>query len=142
MNYQIELLIARDIDEVSALYIDKKAMLNWEQGLKSIESVTGTLFESGSRGDLIFMHGNHEMRMYVTVESSHLPDEITMIYEVKGAWNRCANFFKKHALGTLWIMDVEFRFEEEPKIPLERFMEQTKLGMTYFKDYVESRTMD
>jgi hypothetical protein len=142
LKYQIELLIERDIEDVSPLFIDKKAMLVWEKGLKSIESHTGELFESGSKGDLIFWIHDQEMHMHVTVESCHLPDEITLVYEVKGTWNRCVNTFIKHPLGTSWIMDVEFKFEEDPKIPKERFMEQTKMGMTYFKDYVEARTKD
>jgi hypothetical protein len=142
MKYQIEMLIKRDIQQVSSLYIDKTGMLVWEKGLKAIESTRGTLFEQGSQGDLIFVFGDQKMRMHVTVESSHLPDEITMIYEMKGAWNRCVNSFLHHHHGTRWIMDVEFRFEVEPNIPLERFMEQTQAGMTLFKDYVEMRKND
>jgi hypothetical protein len=139
MIYQIEMIIQAPRDWVASLYIDHNGMKAWETGLESIESHTGQLFDEGSQGDLIFRFGDSEMRMHVHVESSHLPDDITLIYQVPGAWNRCVNYFKHHDEGTLWIMDVEFRFDNPVDIPLERFIEKTTQGMTLYKNFCEMR---
>lgn len=139
MIYQVEMLIKAPRDLVSKLYIDKTSMKAWQSGLESIESHEGDLFDSGSHGDLVFKFGNQEMRMYVSVESSHLPDDITLIYQVKGAWNRCVNTFKGHLEGTLWIMEVEFKFDEPMDLPIERFIKKTTEAMNLYRDFIEMR---
>ncbi len=139
MIYQVEMIIKAPRDFVASLYVDPSSMKDWESGLESIESHQGQLFDEGSHGDLVFKFGNQEMRMHVSVESSHLPHEVTMIYQVPGAWNRCVNHFMDHHEETRWIMDVEFKFEHDIEVPLERFIEKTTQGMMLYKNYCEMR---
>ncbi len=136
MKYQVEVLIERKRDDVVAAYLDIDMMKKWEKGLTDIESVKGSLFEEGSEGYLHFSFGDQTMKMKVTNEKITIPEQIIQIYEVPGAWNRCDNHFIDQNGHTLWIMDVEFRFAEDPNLPIERFIEQTKAGMVLFKDFM------
>lgn len=137
MIYTTELIIKANIDTVSMLFVDKNSMNQWEPGLKAIESTQGNLFEEGSEGDLVFQFGEHEMRMHVVVESDDLPNQITLIYQVPGAWNRCVNHFIPMSNQTKWVMDVEFRFDVEPNLSTDQFAEKTLHSMTLFKAFVE-----
>lgn len=140
MKYQVDVVIHAPRDRVIQAYLDKEAMKEWETGLTKIESVEGLLFEQGSIGYLHFAFGEHHMKMKVANEKILLPDQIIQIYEVPGAWNRCDNHFTQQNQDTHWTMDVEFIFDEDPKLPIQRFMDQTLAGMKMFKTYIEGKT--
>lgn len=139
MKYVVEMMIDAPRDAVIKHYLDPESMKVWETGLSKIESIQGSLFEQGSVGYLHFNFGEHQMKMKVTNETINLPDHIIQIYEVPGAWNRCDNHFIELKQQTRWIMDVEFRFDDDPHFPIERFMDKTRAGMTIFKAYIEDK---
>ncbi|RJX24124.1 MAG: SRPBCC family protein [Acholeplasma sp.] len=140
MKYQVDLFVSAPREKVFSAYLDHDAMKEWETGLTKIESIQGSLFDEGSIGYLHFIFGEHQMKMKVTNEKIECPDHIIQIYEVPGAWNRCDNHFIDLKDKTHWIMDVEFRFDEDPNLPIERFMDKTKAGMAIFKAYIEGKT--
>src|SRR3989339_433577 len=88
VKYGISIQIKEKKDRVAELYVDKELMHLWEQGLERVDSYQGTLFETGSKGALVFMFNQKEMPMKVSVENNSLPQSLSVIYEVPGAWNR------------------------------------------------------
>ena len=88
-------------------------------------------------GYLVFKFGDQEMKMKVSVVSNTLPDQITQIYEVPGAWNQCINQFVEVDGQTKWTMDVIFMLESEKDIPRERFIAKTTEAMHILKNFVE-----
>lgn len=137
MTYTCEMIIHGKREWVTKNYIDKNQMPLWEKGLLKIIDVKGQLFDTGSEGYMIFVFGDQEMKMKVSVELNALPEQIIQIFEVPGAWNRCDNHFYEMGEDTKWVMDVTFLFDEETNIPKERFIEKTTAGMQIFKDFVE-----
>lgn len=139
MKYQVEVIINEEINKVTSLYVDLDQMPLWEKGLVRIVHNEGMLFQTHSKGQLIFSFGGVEMPMKVTVEKENLPDQIIQIFEVPGAWNRCDSHFLSDHNQTKWQMDVEFRFENPVDLPIERFIEKTTESMNIFKKYVEGK---
>lgn len=137
MEYTCEIMIDASLLEVTKLYIDKENMVIWEKGLTEIIDQKGHLFETNSEGDLVFNFDQKQMIMHVKVEKNELPEQIIQIFTVPGAWNRCDSKFYNKNGKTRWVMDVTFLFDEDPKLPVERFIEKTTSGMRVFKQFVE-----
>ena len=136
MQYQVEMVLPFKRTFVIEKFLNLDEMTRWEKGLSHIEVIEGTLFESDSKGVLVFSFGDHEMRMHMTVKHVNLPDSIDLIYEVPGVWNLCVNHFIEDNQNTRWIMDVTFTFEEHMDVPKERFIDKTTEGMMQFKTYL------
>ncbi len=137
MIYQIEMEIKRKIEDVARLYTDLDQMSQWEENLDHIEQKKRLLFENGSEAIFYFRQGESLMPMKVYVESNQIPHEITMIYQVKGVWNRCVNTFVDQKDETHWIMQVEFRFENREEPDQAIFENGTRQGMLKFKTFAE-----
>ncbi len=138
MKYTCEIIIDEDINRVTELFRDYSLMPKWKPGLTEIQHIEGEINQLGSITNLCFQWEDQKMVMKETIESNQLPDLITLVYEVKGAWNRCVNHFYEIPQGTRWVMESEFRFEEKNDIPLKAFEEKTLNGMMLFKSFVES----
>lgn len=137
MEYQVNITIQRTLKDVTDAFVDIEQMKSWEKGLTLVESIKGKLFETGSEGYLVFEAGEHHQKMKVTTKLNELPYKIDLIYEVPGAWNLCQNTFVEEKNGTLWTMDVVFKFDEPNDYPKDLFMKQTKEGMMQFKHFLE-----
>ena len=137
MKYEIEIEINEKRDRVASLYVNKDLMHLWEQGLVRIDSYQKTLFETGSQGALVFITSQKEMLMKVTVEDNQLPESISVIYELPGAWNRFVVHFLEFKNKTVCHIESEFKFDQPHQIPLEAFIEKTTEGMNHFKRFVE-----
>lgn len=138
ITYQIEMMVNKPKNVVSKLYIDRKVMPLWEKGLVRIEDTQGVLFEKDSEGYLVFSFNDQESKMKVSVTDNNLPDAITQVYEVPGAWNECINTFIDINGSTKWIMDVTFKMEAPYEIPKEAFIKKTTEGMNLYKTFVEN----
>lgn len=137
MEYSVQLEIKKPQTLVSNLFVDRHIMPLWETGLIRIEDENLTLFNTASQGYLVFDFNGKESKMKVTVLENRLPDSITIIYELPGAYNQCINTFKSMSNYTLWTMDVIFKFDQEIDVPLDAFIEKTTKGMELFKVFVE-----
>lgn len=137
MEYQVSVNIAKPIDFVTSEFVNKTTMPLWEKGLTRIEELNGTLFDTGSEGFLVFSFQDQEMKMKVLVLENQLPNEITIVYEVPGAYNKCRNLFQNQEMTTLWTMEVLFEFDQPNDYPLEAFINKTRAGMVLFQEYVE-----
>ncbi|AUD64762.1 hypothetical protein BK011_03370 [Tenericutes bacterium MZ-XQ] len=136
MKYKVDIYIDAPIGDVFELYTSQKHFENWEIGLKRIESEFLDIFEKDATSFLIFDNKGQDMKMKMTIKQKIEPEYLDVTYEVKGAYNRCKNKFYNENGKTLWVMDVEFIFEKDMGIPIERFIEKTKSGMDVFKHYV------
>lgn len=139
MKYQVSLEIHRPIAIVADLYTNKSSMLKWEPGLIQINETKGRLFESKSEGILVFEYEGQKMEMKTKVDSNLLPNQIVIIYEMMGTWNRCVNNFTDNGESTIWEMEVEFQFDKPTSIKKEQFIEKTTQGMNLFKNFVEDK---
>lgn len=137
MKYEVKLHINEVINRVTTLFTDTDQMRHWELNLLRVDQTKGTLFDTGSEGYLVYQNKDQEMKMKVYVEANQLPQQISIIYEMPGVWNRCINTFSEENGVTLWEMDVEFRFKKINDIPSNLFIEQTKHGMNQFKQFIE-----
>ena len=136
MKYKVDLTIDAPKDEVFKLYTTQNHFENWEIGLKRIESKSLDIFTKDAISYLIFDNHGQEMKMKMTIHDKIEPDYLDVVYEVTGAYNRCKNRFYDDHGKTLWTMDVEFVFDKDMGIPIDRFIEKTKAGMNIFKHYV------
>jgi hypothetical protein len=139
MEYSVQLEIKKPQILVSNLFVDRKTMPLWETGLTRIEDENHSLFNTSSQGYLVFDFNGKESKMKVSVLENKLPNTITIVYELPGAYNQCINTFKPMGNQTLWTMDVIFKFDLEIDVPLEAFIEKTTKGMELFKAFVENQ---
>jgi len=138
MNYVLDMVIETSREACLKGYLEANHMYQWQSNLKSVEHEVGHLFDAHAMGYLNFEMGNYTMRMKVTVASNDLPEAISIIYEVTGAWNKCIHKFTETSEGyTHWQMDVEFQFEQDPSLDISIFMSKTKESMILFKNYME-----
>lgn len=138
MEYTVCLAIEASKEKVAQLFIDRECMARWQPGLVAIEDEVGHLFDAESIGYLIFQF-EQQMRMKVSVIENILPDSITIVYEVPGAYNRCINRFCSQEGYVKWQMAVVFEFEEPVDIPMDKFIKKTRTGMETFKRFVEAK---
>ena len=141
-EYQIQMKIEQPIERVTSYYVNRDTMPLWEKGLTNIEDVKNRLFEEDSEGYLIFSLNGYQMNMKTTVVSNKLPAEITILYEVKGAWNQCINRFESQGSNTIWTMDVIFDMETETYIEKDRFITKTTEAMRIYKEFIEHYERD
>lgn len=137
MEYQVSIELKQEHAVVVSEFVNKTTMPLWEKGLSRIEETKGELFKTGSEGFLIFSFQIQEMKMKISILDNQLPHEITIVYEVPGAYNRCRNLFESLGGITRWTMDVLFEFDQPHDYPLEAFIKKTKAGMILFQEYVE-----
>lgn len=138
MEYRVSIEVNKPISLVSSHYLHQKMMLKWIPNLVDIISTRGVLFNQGSEGYLMFQHEGQSTTMKVSVIKDGLPDHVTVVYEVLGAYNKCINTFEKmNDHQTMWHMDVYFKFENDIDVPKKTFFEKTKKSMLLYKEFIE-----
>lgn len=111
MRYKQEIVIDAPRAKVVELFTDPRHFTEWQPGLECYELISGEQAQTGAKAELTTRAGNRMTGMTETVESSTLPDEIVVIYETHGVWNRNANqFIAETPDTTRWVCENEFRF--------------------------------
>ena len=82
--------------------------------------------------------------MTETIENEFLPEEVTYIYEAKGAWNRVVNRFSENSPDqTKWVFETDFRCTGFLRILAlfmpSMFRNQSQKDMRRFKEFAESQ---
>jgi len=112
MHYSQEVVIDAPRDKVVRLFTDPTHFTEWQPGLECYELIVGEQAQTGARAELTTRAGNRVTGMSETVERNALPDELDVIYETHGVWNRNINqFIVESPTTTRWISDNEFRFQ-------------------------------
>ncbi len=112
MNYTLEIVINAPREEVVALFTDPGHFSDWQPGLECYELVSGEQAQTGAKAELTTRAGSRVTGMTETVEKNALPDQLDVVYETHGVWNRNSNrFLAESPTTTRWISQNEFRFD-------------------------------
>lgn len=146
MHYTQEITIAAPREKVVALFTDPAHFPDWQPDLICYELVSGRQAQTGTKAELTTRAGNRVTGMTETVENNNLPDELVVVYETHGVWNRNANrFFAESPDTTRWLSENEFRFTGARKALglLEGSFKKESMGvMERFKAFVESEAAE
>jgi uncharacterized protein YndB with AHSA1/START domain len=144
MRYTQEIVIDAPRDTVVALFTDPSGFKEWQPGLECYELVSGEQAQTGAKAELTTRAGSRVTGMTETVEDNSLPDEMSVVYETHGVWNRSINRFSEESpASTKWVSDNEFRFEGARKLLglMEgSFEKESRTTMELFKAFVEKST--
>ena len=143
MQYTTEVTINVPRAKVVELFTDPAHFTDWQPGLECYELVSGEQAQTGARAELTTRAGNRVTGMTETVESNSLPDEMTVIYETHGVWNRNANrFIAETPESTRWVSENEFRFTGLRKalgLLESSFKKESLDTMEQFKAFAEAQ---
>lgn len=145
MRYTLEITIDAPRDKVVELFTDPTHFADWQPGLERYRLISGSQAqEEGAKAELTTRTGSRTMEMTEMIESNSLPDELALIFETDGVWNRSLNrFIAESPESTRWVWDNEFRFEGARKalglLP-GSFKKGSLQIMERFKALVEGRS--
>jgi hypothetical protein len=137
MQYQVKTTFNQTIDRVIQGFIDLKMMKQWQPHLVEIQSVSSVWPNAGFVGYLMYDVTGIKSKMKVTIESNKLPNQLVLVYEVPGVYNRCAYYFEAKGSQTEYWMDVIFKFEDGIERPEALFKAEITRIMDVFKTYIE-----
>lgn len=141
MKYTQEIVIEVPREKVVALFTDPAHFAEWQPEIVCYELVSGEQAQTGAKAELTTRAFNSVTGMTETIERNALPDEIDVIYETHGVWNRNSNrFVAESPTSTRWIAGNEFRFQGPRKALalLEGSFKKESLGvMERFKAFAE-----
>jgi hypothetical protein len=139
MRYEQKVVLKRSRNLVVDAMLDYQEMKEWQPSLKSVELKVGKWKEEGHKVHLIYVtKDGQDMVMEESIESLSLPHKIIHTYQLGSTLNRNISYFESFGADTMWTMEVEFIFEEEPTSSQLAFERQTRQSMKAFKNYVEN----
>ena len=126
------------------LFDDPETLKEWQKGLISFESVTGTPGEPGATSRLTYRQGRGTMEMIETVTRRDLPEAFDGTYDAKGVHNVCRNeFHDLNGSATRWVAHNVFEFTGFMRVVAmlfgPMFKKQSLKMMTAFKEFAEAR---
>jgi len=141
MRYTTETTIDAPREIVVELFTDPTHFADWQPGLERYELIKGSQAQDGAEAELVTRAGSRTTAMTEIVEHNSLPDELDVIYETKGVWNRSVNrFVSESPESTRWVSDNEFRFTGARKalalLP-GSFKKESAETMERFKTFAE-----
>lgn len=143
MKYTCEITIKRPIDEVISKLDSVQNLKHWQDGLVSVEHLSGTPGELGAKTRLIYRFGRREVEMIETIVKRNYPEEFFANYTTKGMRNIQKNYFTTTKKGhTKWVSECEFQptnFRMHALLFLmpSAFKKQSLKYMVDFKSFVE-----
>ncbi len=141
MKYTQEIVIDAPREKVVELFTDPAHFGDWQPGLECYELVSGQQAQTGAKAEITTRTGNRVTGMTETVEKNALPDELDVVYETHGVWNRSANrFLAESPASTRWISENEFRFTGTRKalaLMEGSFKKESFATMERFKAFAE-----
>ena len=126
------------------LFDDPENLKEWQKGLISFESVTGTPGEPGATSRLTYRQGRGTMEMIETITRRDLPEAFDGTYDAKGVHNVCRNeFHDLNGSATRWVAHNVFEFTGFMRVVAmlfgPMFKKQSLKMMTAFKEFAEAR---
>ncbi len=144
MKYTTEIIINKPREEVIKKMDNVDNMKHWQHGLVSIEHISGTPREFGSKMKLNYKFGKRKMELIETITKRSFPIEFHATYNSKGIHNIQENFFQTTEENhTKWTSKNEFiptNFMMNFMILVmpRTFKKQSLKYMTDFKNFVEN----
>jgi hypothetical protein len=146
MKYTTKIVVDKPIVEVTNKINSVDNMKHWQEGLISVEHISGTPGEFGAKMKLKYDFGNRKMELIETITKNELPKKLYLTYSTKGIHNIQQNYFQSIGESqTEWISKSEF----QPTTFFMRamlffmpnaFKKQSLKYMTNFKNFVEHGT--
>ena len=143
MKYTHNIIIEKPIIEVIEKLDATDNLKHWQEGLISVEHMSGTLRELGGKMKLIYRFGKRNMELTETITKRNFPNEFHANYTTKGVRNIQHNYFETTPEGfTKWTSHIEFS-STNLKMSLmlllmpRSFKKQSLKYMTDFKNFVE-----
>ena len=146
MKYTCEITINLPRHRVVELMDSTENLMKWQDGLQSVEHISGAPGAVGSKMILNQKMGKRTMAITETVTERALPDRLAFTYEADGVYNPLANTFTETPDGnTHWQIDTEFRCKGfirvvESLMP-EMFRKQTMKMMADLKSFAEGESV-
>ena len=143
MQYVVDTVIDKPLDEVIALFDSTDNLKEWLEGLEKFEHIEGTPGEMGAKSRLTFKMGDKDLVMVETITSKNLPDEFTGTYEMEGVFNTIQTRFEgTGANQTRMTMDSAFEFQSLPMKIMAFFApfifkKQTRKNLEAFRAFAE-----
>tara|TARA_B100001250_G_C19710118_1_gene748781 strand:+ start:487 stop:963 length:477 start_codon:yes stop_codon:yes gene_type:complete len=148
LKYSSHIEINKPIDLVDVLFEDIYNMQKYMPGTQEVTLISGKDKESGAKYKIIVTAGTESMEMIGTLKNNHLPDSLTMTYEMPGVLNIMTQKHQKISeTKTLIINQQEFQFSGFMKIlaffqpsgfNIDAFKQQSNIYLNSFKAFVEN----
>ena len=142
MEYQHEIEVNLSLSRVIELFDNPDNMGQWQPGLISFETISGTPSEVGAKSLLKYKMGNREVEMVETITEKELPHKFAGTYEAKSVKNWITNTFEEIGPDkTRWTSHNTIKCSGMMKIWAllmpGTFKKQSYKFMVYFKEYAE-----
>jgi uncharacterized membrane protein len=142
MKFTSQVAIDRPRQRVLELMTDTNNLAQWQQGVRSIELLSGSRDQVGARSRVVFEMRGVRLEMIETVVQYRPPDLFASTFEARGVKNLVENRFYEDGVGrTRWMMDYTFEFKGMMSV-LSVFIhdtmtKQTLASMSHFKMFAE-----
>ncbi len=144
MRYTCKVEINLPLEEVAALWSNEKYFIEWQDGFKSIEHLSGVPGTEGAKSRIIYSD-QQTIELIETIISSNLPYEKVALYEHIHMTNTQPTRFQKiDDRRTLYISEVEytkfngFLIKLMAKLFPGKFKSQSQKWMNQFKQFAEN----
>jgi len=142
MEYNTEVTINLPRSRVIELFDNTENLRKWQEGLLSIELISGLAGKEGTRSKLVYEARKGELEMTETITKRNLPDEFHGIYKSRGVYNEVYNYFTEPEENiTQWRTVNVFRFHGLMALmaPFMKtaFTNNTLLNMERFASFAE-----
>lgn len=95
MKYTSEIEIDLPRDRVIALFDNPDNLSQWQEGLVSMETISGEPGEVGTKSKIIYDMNGRIVEMIETIVKKDLPERYDFIFEAKGVYNEIENHFEE-----------------------------------------------
>lgn len=138
MQYNIEVVINKDIDTCCRLFKDHDFAFKWLVGLQKMEPISGEPGKKGSKAKIISISKGKTYEMIETILIDNLPDEFKTSYEMNGTYNTVSTkFVKIDSNTTKCIGENEFIFSGFFMKLMSKLMPGAfkKMSLTYMNNF-------
>lgn len=109
MKFTIEIIIDLPRAEVINKLNNIENKKHWLRGLVSVEHLSGTPTEVGSKIKLNYQFGRRKIELIETILKSNFPEEFHGTYDTNGMHHIQKNYFTETPEGkTKWVSESEF----------------------------------
>ena len=109
--YTVSIDIDLPRDRVVELFDNPENMIMWQNGLQSVEPISGDPGQPGAKTKLVYLNGRHRIELIETVTHRNLPEQFDGTYEWSSGSNTLKNRFIELGPGkTRWESTCEYAF--------------------------------
>lgn len=143
IKYKLDILIKAPIETCAEKFDTTENLKHWRRGFVSLEHISGTPRDFGSKIKMNFKFGKRLVPLIETITHKNLPNEIHGIYTTEGLDNIQKNYFVPTSDNyTKWVIINEFiplNFRTHLLLLLRAntFKKQSLQAMKDYKNFIE-----